>query len=148
MLLDTIKIDVQQSLKNRDTIRVDTLRFLIAAVRNAAIAKYGAQGESAVTDTDVLEAIKKQVKTRKESIEAFEKAGRTDLSEKEKKELDILAAFLPKELSDEELKALLKPIAESGEKNFGLLMKQAMAVVQGKAEGGRVSAILKSLSTS
>ncbi len=148
MLLDSIKIDVQQSLKNRDVLRVETLRFLIAAVRNAGIAKYGAEGEAGMTDQDVLEVIKKQVKTRKESIEAFEKANRNDLADKEKKELEILAAFLPKELSDEDLIRLIEPVAKSGEKNFGLLMKQAMAAVNGQAEGGRVSALLKQLMTS
>lgn len=145
MLLDSIKTDIQASLKLHESVRVDTLRFLLAAVRNAGIAKYGAQGEAGLTDSDIIDVIKKQVKTRKESIEAFEKAGRNDLADKEKKELAILATFLPKELSDEELKNLLIPIVQSGEKNFGLLMKQAMAAVKGQADGGRVSGILKNL---
>ena len=147
MLLDSIKIQIQQSLKNREVVRVDTLRFLLSAARNLGIAKYGAQGEAGLTDQDILEVIKKQVKTRKESIEAFEKAKRNDLVDKEKKELEILSTFLPQELGDEELKKILEPIAKTGEKNFGLLMKQAMAAVQGQADGGRVSAMLKVLCT-
>jgi uncharacterized protein YqeY len=145
MLLDTVKTDMLSSLKKGDKRRVETLRFLISAVRNAAISKYGAAGETAVTDEDVLDTVKKQVKQHKESVEAFAAAGRTELAAKEREELEILSAFLPRELSDEELKALVAPIAGSGEQNFGLLMRSAMAAVAGRADGGRVSAMLKTL---
>jgi uncharacterized protein YqeY len=147
MLLDDIKADVLTSMKKGDHVRVDTLRFLIAAVRNAAISKYAAAGEAAMKDEDVMDVIKKQVKTHKESIDAFTKAGRTELVSKEQGELSILEAFLPKEMTDDELKKLLEPVAASGEANFGLLMKQAMAAVAGKADGGRVSAMLRSMMT-
>jgi len=145
MLLDNLKADVLTSMKKGDHVRVDTLRFLLAAIRNHAIDKYGAAGESAMKDTDVMDVIKKQVKTHKESVEAFTNAGRSELVSKEQGELAILEAFLPKEISDEDLRKLLAPVAASGEPNFGLLMKQAMVVVAGKADGGRVSAILREL---
>lgn len=143
MLLDDLKKDSMDSLKRGQKARVDALRFLISAVRNLAIAKYGAAGESSITDADVLEIIKKQVKTHRESVEAFEHAGRTELVQKEKDELAVLEAFLPKQTSDEELRVILAPIVASGEKNFGLLMKQSMAAVGDKADGGRVAALLK-----
>lgn len=142
MLLDEIKKDMQTSLKNGDHTRVETLRFLIAAVRNAAIVLYGALGEEAMKDEDVLEVIKKQVKTHKESVEAFTKANRNDLADKEQKELGILQGFLPKELSDEELAQILAPVLGSSEANFGLLMKEAMQLVAGRADGKRVLALL------
>jgi len=145
MLLDQLKADVLTSMKAGNKVRVDTLRFLIAAIRNAAIAKYGAAGEEAMKDEDVLDIIKKQVKTHKESVEAFTKAGRSELVAKEQGELDILQTFLPKEMGDEELKKLLEPVAASGEQNFGLPMKQAMAAVSGKADGGRVAQLLKQM---
>ena len=145
MLLDDLKKDSMDSLKRGEKTRVDTLRYLISAIRNLAIAKYGAEGEGKITDADVLDIVKKQVKTHKESVEAFEKAYRNELAQKEKDELAVLVAFLPKEISDEELKAMLSPIAASGETNFGLLMKQAMAAADGKADGGRVSKILNQL---
>lgn len=147
MLLDDLKTDILTSMKKGDKSRVDTLRFLLAAIRNAAISKYAAAGESAMKDEDVLDVIKKQVKTHKESIDAFTKAGRSELVAKEQGELTILEAFLPKEMTDEELKKLLEPIASSGEPNFGLLMKQAMGIVKGMADGGRVSALLRSMMT-
>ena len=145
MLLDQIKADIQSSLKKGDHIRVETMRFLVAGIRNFAIAKYGNIGEAGVTDADVLDIIKKQVKTHKESVEVFEKAGRVELATKEKQELEILSSFLPKELSDEALKTLLTDVAGGDTSNFGLLMKAAMGKVQGQADGARVSAILKQL---
>jgi len=142
-----------QSLKKGDHLRVETLRFLISGVRNAAIAKYENLWESSLTDADVIDVIKKQVKSHRESVEAFGKAGRTELADKEKKELDILSVFLPKGLTDEKLKALLDGVVAEGDtsnlpagrQDFGLLMKAAMGKVKGQADGFRVSAMLKQL---
>ena len=145
MLLDDFQRDVLSSLKKGDAVRVQTLRFLISGIRNFAISQYGKESEAKLTDAGCLEVVKKQVKTHKESIDAYVKANRPELVQKEKEELLILEAFLPKQLTDEQLKELLEPIAKSGETNFGLLMKQAMAVVKGQAEGSRVSAILRQL---
>ena len=143
MLIDRLQQDLNASLKAGKSIRVETIRFLIAAVRNAAIAKYWGKADTSLTDADIVEVVKKQIKTHKESIEAFKKAGRTELVDKEKQELEILLEFAPKEMSDDELKKILEPIASSGESNFGLLMKQTMAAVAGKADGGRVAMMLK-----
>lgn len=145
MLRDQLQQDITTSLKAGNTRRLETLRFLLAAVTNSAIAKYGAAADTQLTDQDVLDVIKKQAKTHRESIEAFQKAGRSELVQKEQEELAILESFLPKEMSDEALKALLEPVARSGETNFGLLMKQAMAAVRGQADGGRVSAMLREM---
>jgi hypothetical protein len=145
MILDTLKADLVTAMKARNTVAVDTIRFLLSAIRNAAIAKYGADSETALTDADVMDAIKKQVKTHKESVEAFKTAGRTELVSKEQGELDVLTTYMPAEMSDDELKAILAPVAASGEPNFGLLMKQAMTLVAGKADGSRVSQSLKAL---
>lgn len=147
MMLEDLQKDMIASLKAGKTDRVETIRFLISAVRNSAIGKYGNAWETSIQDSDVTDVVKKQVKTHNESIDAFEKAGRKELVEKEKIQLAILEEFAPKELSDDELKRILSPIAASGEKNFGLLMKNAMAQVKGRAEGGRVSAMLRTLTT-
>lgn len=145
MNLSQLQQDLNTSLKAGKTARVGALRFLMSAVRNAAIAKYGASWETSLTDADIVDVVKKQVKTHKESLEAFTNAGRTDLASKEQEELDILSEFAPKQMSDDELKKLLAPIAASGEKNFGLIMKQAMAAVGGNADGGRVLSLLKQM---
>jgi uncharacterized protein YqeY len=145
MLIDTLQSDLTTSLKARNASRVETLRFLIAGIRNSVTAKYGAGWQAKMTDADALAEVKKQIKTHNESIEAFTKAGRQELVDREKSQLAILTEFAPKEMSDEDLKKLLEPIAQSGEPNFGLLMKTAMAAVKGQADGGRVSTILREL---
>jgi hypothetical protein len=145
MLMDRLQTDLSTSLKAGNSDRVETIRFLIAGVHNSVTATYGVTWEKDMKDADVLEAVKKQIKTHRESIEAFEKGNRPELVAKEKAQLAVLLEFAPKELSDEELKKILEPIAKSGEKNFGLLMKTAMAAAKGQAEGGKVSAMLKSL---
>lgn len=145
MLMQKLQEDLTSSLKAGKADRVSTIRFLIAAARNAAIAKYAAEWETKLTDADVMDVVKKQVKTHKESIDAFEKARRPELAQKEQHELAVLQEYAPKELTDEELRTILEPVAKTGEPNFGKLMGQAMATVKGQADGGRVSAILKGL---
>lgn len=152
MVLQDLQADLMTSLKAGRSTRVETLRFLIAAVRNAAIAQYGSDAEKKLTEADIIDVVKKQVKTHRESINAFTNAGRTELAQKETAQLDVLMGFLPKEISDEELKKLLAPVVASGEKNppaggqaFGLLMKSAMAAVKGQADGGRVAALLRQM---
>ncbi len=144
MLLQTLQQQVIDSMKARDSVRVDTLRFLISAVKTAAINKYGTESDTKLTDNDVLDVIKKQVKTHKESVDAFTKANRTELAEKEAAQLAILESYLPKEISDEELRALLAPVAAAGG-DFGPLMGKAMSAANGQADGARVSAMLKQL---
>ncbi len=144
MLLEQLRAQVTQAMKAHDAVTVDTLRFLLAAVRNVAIAKYGAEGEAKVTDADVLDVVKKQVKTHQESVDAFTKAGRTELAAQEQAQLAILEKYLPTQLSDAELEALLAPIAAAGG-DFGPMMGKAMAAVKGAADGGRVAAVLKKL---
>jgi hypothetical protein len=146
-LLDTIHTSINESLKRRDTVRVETLRFLFATIQNSAIAKYGAQAKTSITDADCLDAIKKQVKTHKESITAYKAGNREDLVARETAELVILEEYLPQQMSDEELKTLLTPVTSSQEPNFGLLMKQAMQLVGDRADGQRVSSMLKALRT-
>jgi uncharacterized protein YqeY len=143
--MDRLQTDLNASLKARDAGRVETIRFLIAGVGNLASAKYGGQWEKKMTDADVLDTVKKQIKTHRESIEAFAKGGRQELVDREKAQLAILEEYAPKELSDEELKKILEPIAASGEKNFGLLMKTAMAAVNGRTDGGKVANLLKQM---
>ncbi len=147
MLLDDVRIRMQAALKAHDAVTVETLRFLLAAVRNAAIAKYGAEGETRVTDTDVLDIVKKQVKTHNESVDAFTKAGRTELARREKEQLAILESYLPAQLTDDELRILLEPIAAEGGE-FGPMMGRAMKAAAGKADGTRVSSVLRQLTAS
>lgn len=148
MLIDTLRADLTASMKSGNSFRVETLRFLISAVKNLEIDKYPPSSNRSLTDEDVLSIIAKQVKTHKESIDMFSKAGRTDLVEKETKQLTILEEFLPKQLSEEEVKKTVfevksKMIQEGKEVNFGTFMGEVMKVLRGKADGSLVSRFVK-----
>ncbi|MFC1646728.1 GatB/YqeY domain-containing protein [Patescibacteria group bacterium] len=145
MILSDIQKDIAASLKEKDHVKVETLRFLLSAIRNLAIDKYGAGGEAKLTQDDFDLVVKKQVKSHNESVEAFEKAKRDDLAKKEKAQLVILEGMLPKEMSDDELEIIVKKVIDTGETNFGLLMKEAMQQVSGQAGGKRVLNMLKKL---
>jgi hypothetical protein len=100
-------------------------------------------------DPEVLGIITKQAKQRRESVESFEKAGRKDLADKEKAELAILEAYLPKQMTDDELRAAVQnAIAFSGAQSpadIGKLMKVLMPAIQGKADGKRVQEAVKTI---
>ncbi|OGG09928.1 hypothetical protein A2154_02440 [Candidatus Gottesmanbacteria bacterium RBG_16_43_7] len=142
MLLDKIQTQMTQALKNRDAVRLETLRFLLSAIRYQAIDKYGAGSETKVTDDDVITVVKKQVKTHQEAIDLYQKAGRDDLAGRESQQLAILVTFLPAQMDDQKLRDLLSPIIKSGETDFGAAMGQAMKLVAGRASGERVSTLV------
>lgn len=141
----TVEQDLTQAMKSKNADRVSTLRLLKAALTNYKIEKK----KDALDDPEMLEIIQRQVKQRKESLESFEKAGRTDLAEKEKRELAILQAYLPKQLEDAQLKALVQQsIEKCGAKvkaDAGKVMKELMPAVKGKADGKRVIEMVLSL---
>lgn len=142
MLLDQIQSELAQAQKNRDQLKVDTLRFLLGAVFNLQIEK---GKDYVLTDNDLLNVISKQVKTHKESIEMFTAGKRQDLVDRETAELKILQNYLPTQLSEEEIKNKIAEIkkANSGA-DFGSLMKLAMGELRGKADGSLVAKWLKS----
>ena len=143
-----ISEDLKQAMKDRDELRVSTLRMVLAAVQNKEISL--AKKEEGLSDEEFLQVVRSEVKKRKEAAEGFEKGGRAALSEKEKKEAGILEAYLPAELSEEELENIVKnSIAQQGlssQKDFGAVMKNIMTAVEGRAAGNRVAdAVKKSL---
>jgi hypothetical protein len=150
-LLENINSDLKEALKARDDSKVLTLRFLLAAIKNLEIDKYPPSKGGSLTDEDVLSVIQKQVKTHKESIEMFEKGGRADLVEKEKKELSVLTDFLPEELDEEIVKrevaeglAALKQ--QGGDlSNTGKVIGILMPKFKGRVDGGTVARIVKEM---
>ncbi len=141
----TIESDLITAMKSKDAEKLVVLRMIKAAILNYKIDKK----KENISDDEIFDLLQKQAKQRRESIESFEKAGRTELAEKEKKEASILQSYLPKQLSDEEIKAFAQQaIAKSGASNkaqMGLVMKELMPLVKGKADGKRVNEILSSL---
>ena len=136
--------DFKKALKNKDKVAISTLRMLKAALYNKEIEKKGEQ----LKEAEVIKAITKQVQQHKDSIEQFTKGKREDLVKKETKELEILEKYLPKQLSEKEIIAVVKKvIADLGAKDksdFGKVMKPVMASLGGKADGKVVSQVVSS----
>jgi len=144
-LAEQIEKDVIVAMKAKDSVKVSTLRMLKSALGNYLIQVKKDKAD----DSEVLGIITKQAKQRRESMDSFEKAGRKDLSDKEKIELAILEAYLPKQLTDDELRAAVQSaITSSGAQSpadMGKLMKVLMPAIQGKADGRRVQEAVKAL---
>lgn len=141
-LLSKITEELNKALKEKKEVKVSTLRFLISGLKNARIAK-----GSDLTDEEELSEVARDAKRHKESIEAYEKAGRNDLVDKEKLELEILKSYLPAQLSEEEVSNIVvEVISETGVSNIsdmGKVIGAVMAKVKGQADGVVVSRIVK-----
>ncbi|MEC4014976.1 GatB/YqeY domain-containing protein [Streptomyces sp. H27-D2] len=141
--------DLTKAMKARDTLRSSTLRLTLSAITNEEVAGKTARE---LSDDEVLKVITREAKKRRESAEAFEQGGRAESAAQELAEGEVLAEYLPKQLSDEELNALVaEAVAEAvaagteGPRAIGAVMKLANAKVAGRAEGGRVAAEVKRL---
>jgi uncharacterized protein YqeY len=136
-----IDADLKEAMRARDAEKLGVLRMLKSALKYAAIEKAGPAGE--LDDTEATQVIRKQVKQRQDSIESFEKGGRAELAEKEKRELAILNEYLPAALSSDELSRLVREtIAEVGatsKAQMGAVMKALTPKVAGRADGRTVS---------
>ncbi len=133
--------DIKDAMRAKDTVKLNTLRMLKAALKNSAIEKSGA--DAVLDDLESTAIIRKQIKQRQDSIEGFEKGGRAELAANEKAEIEILLAYLPQAMSAEEITALVKDaIAESGattKQQMGAVMKVASAKAAGRADGKALS---------
>ena len=136
-----IDADLKEAMRARDPLKLGVLRMLKSALKYAAIEKSGTEGE--LDDTEATQVIRKQVKQRQDSIESFEKGGRAELAEKEKRELAILNEYLPAALSSDELSRLVREtIAEVGatsKAQMGAVMKALTPKVGGRTDGRTVS---------
>jgi uncharacterized protein len=142
MLTDQLAADLKSAMLAKDTVRTSALRMLKSAVEYYKIEKK----QENVTDTDVTAVIKKQIKQRQDSIEGFEKGGRTDLADKEKAELTILKSYLPEEISQAQLEGIVTAaIAEVGaatKADMGKVMKAIQAKTAGRADNRLVSQLV------
>jgi len=144
-LAEQIKGDLEQAIRQRDNIRCSTLRMLLSSIHNAEID----QQHKTLDEAGMASIVAKEVKKRRESIEAFEKGNRPDLVEKEKTELDILTKYLPLQLSREEIIAaaqkIISAVGASSASDRGKVMGQLMPLMKGKADGKEVSDIVAEL---
>jgi uncharacterized protein YqeY len=144
-----LQSDLAAAIKNRETVRMASLRMALAAVTTEEVA-----GDTAreLTDDEVQRVLTREVKKRKEAAEAFAGAGRTEQAQAERDESAVLSEYLPAQLGDDELESLVAAaVAEvteqlgeaPGQRQMGQVMKAANAKVAGRAEGGRVAAAVR-----
>lgn len=140
----TVQSDLTAAIRERDQVRAGALRMALAAVTNEEVS--GKQARQ-LSDDEVLKVLAKEAKKRKEAASAFTDAGRSELAAKEEAELAVLESYLPAQLGDDELDAIVaRAIAETratGMQQMGQVMKAAQGAVAGRAEGGRVAAAVK-----
>ena len=145
-LHDQIEADLREAMKTRDKPRTSALRMVIAQIRERAVAD-GLSPQGRLDDKTVEKVVATELKRRKEAATAFRDAGREASAASEEADAAIYESYLPEQLSDEELAAIVDDaIAEVGAedpKQLGLVMKTAMGRVAGRADGSRVSAIAR-----
>lgn len=164
MLKERIKEDVKEALKRGEKEKVSVLRMVLASMTEAekkkryTLSKSNSEAKqeeleekSQLTEEEAIEVIFSGVKKRKDAISEFEKGKRQDLVEKEKREIEILKPYLPKQLSEEEIeevaKGVIKEVGAKNPKDMGKVMASLMPKLKGKADGKTASQIVKNLLT-
>ena len=141
-LSERINNDLKEAMKSKDSFRLSVIRMVKGAMQ---LAKPNPREE--LTDDDVITVISKQIKMRNDSIKEFEAAGRSDLVEQNKKEIEILNTYMPKQLSEEELTEIIEKVFEevkpTSQKDMGLIMKNISPLVKGKADMSLVNKLVK-----
>ncbi|MEO2083704.1 MAG: GatB/YqeY domain-containing protein [Desulfurobacteriaceae bacterium] len=143
-LKERLREDMKEAMKSKDKVKLSTIRMINSLIKNAEIEKRGE-----LTDDEIVQLLMKYAKQRRESIEMYEKGGRQDLVEKEKAELAVVESYLPKQLSEDELKEIVKKAIEetgaSSAKDLGKVMKAVMPRVKGRADGSVVNRIVREM---
>ena len=146
-LVAQIDADLKKAMLAREADKLSVLRMLKSAVKYAAIEKGGA--DSVPTDADVIAVVRRESKKREDSITSFSDAGRTDLADKEKQELEFLRTFLPAQMSPEKAEELVKEVIKetgaTGKAQMGTVMKAAQAKAAGQVDGKTLSQIVQRL---
>lgn len=139
MWRDKIKIEVVEALKSGDKKRVEVLRFLVSLID-----KRGLQlPPDGMTEAEEINVLRKELRNKEEAREMFLKAGREDLVKEQDYEIEIVSGYLPKELSESELKKIVDEVVSEKGKIFGAVMGETMKRVAGKANGEAVSKVVK-----
>src|SRR5882724_6764846 len=144
-----LRDDLTAAIKSRDELTKSTIRMALSAITSAEVA-----GDTAreLDEPEVLRVLTREAKKRAESAEAFDAAGRGELASKERAEAEVLARYLPKQLTDAEVEALAEQAiaqvaadsgAAPGPRQMGQVMKAATAAASGRADGSRISAAVK-----
>lgn len=141
-LLERLNSDIKQAMKNKEKEKLTTIRMIKASIQNEAI-KLGSE----LSEEEELTVLSREVKQRKDSLHEFEKAGREDLAEKIRAELQYVELYMPEQLSEEEVTEIVKQaISETGASSkaeMGKVMSAVMPKVKGKADGSLVNKLVQ-----
>lgn len=146
-LKEKMNEDLKGAMKSRDEFKIGTLRFLLSSIQGREIENRGKGLGETLTEEEVTEVLKKEAKKRKESFEVYTRGGRNDLADKENQELNLIASYLPPEMSDGDLEKIVDgavaSVRPAGPQDFGRVMGEAMKRAKGAADASRVSRMVK-----
>ncbi|MEK7626843.1 MAG: GatB/YqeY domain-containing protein [Patescibacteria group bacterium] len=146
-LKDRASKELVQAQKDKDEMKMSTLRLFLSAVHNREIEKKGRKEDANLTDDDLSEILRREIKKRKESIEIYLKGSRPELAAKEEKELKILEDYLPPQLDpavvEKIVQEAINTVKPAGLKDFGKVMDEAMKKLKGVADAGLITKIIK-----
>jgi uncharacterized protein YqeY len=141
-LSERIGNDMKDAMRSGEKLRLETLRSL-----RAAMLELEKSGKASVSDDDEMKAVLNQAKRRRDAADQFRAAGRTELADKEEAELAIIQEYLPKQLTDDEIRTevdrIVAEVGASGPNDFKSVMPKAVAATRGRADGSRVQAIVR-----
>ena len=148
-LVDQLSEDLKTAMRSKDQNRIGAIRMLKAAITNFEIARGDSKSkdiDKPITEADLLGVVEKQIKQRRDAIEMYKQGNRPELAAQEEAEIAVLAAYLPKQLSRDEVKAEVQGILTSlGTKEFPKVMREAAAKLKGRADGKMVNEVVKEL---
>lgn len=143
-LNDRLNEDMKQAMRSQDKFRLSVIRMVRSSIKNIEIDQ-----RKTLDDQDVLDVLNREIKQRRDSLQEFEKAGRQDLVDQVTKELDILTAYMPKQLSEDEVKVIvqqtIQEVGASSKADMGKVMGALMPKVKGLADGKLVNQIVSQL---
>lgn len=144
-LKEKISDDLIMAMKSGDTIKRDTLRMIDSMIKNTEIEKM--KKEEGLNDAEVQEVMSRAVKQRRDSVEQYEKGGRQDLADKEKKEIGIISSYLPEQLGEDKIREIIKEVivqaGATSKADMGRVMGQVMGKLKGQADGNVVKKIVE-----
>lgn len=139
MLMQAIRDQIKDAMRAKEPVKLDTLRYILSTLKYVEIEK-----QRELTDEEVVEAVSKEVKKRKDAIELFKNSGRDVLVSEEEAKLAVIMTLLPKQLSAQEIEQLIdEAIAEVGKENMGAIMKALGPKTKGRADGKLVSELVR-----
>ncbi|WP_420132036.1 GatB/YqeY domain-containing protein [Rhodopseudomonas sp.] len=150
MLRENINTAVKEAMKAKDERKLSTLRMVNSTIKNADIEARG-QGKPPLGDGDLLSLLQKMIKQRQESVELYDKGGRAELADQERAEIAVIQAYLPQQMSDDEVKtaiaAVISETGAAGIKDMGKVIAALKAKYAGQMDFGKASGLVKAALT-